>query len=241
MSDKFSDKILAEAQRLEQALKKPEPEPIQYEKQKELRDQSDHFRTWYRLIFIGNEWALGSVFTFYVGLITVYCILGIEDDLITKYIIYAAIIGIVFIILFSFIHFIYYRNWRNRLPFKLIGWAELVSIRRFNKSVWRNATIKIQLNETANDEQRKVYIAALTLFCHRANKKYYSTDFSDARNTWKVKGLQASGSINNIIAFRLYSFCKNTLTKLQLERAALNFMIIEVDKRSFSVSIPSSD
>ncbi len=91
-------------------------------------------------------------------------------------------------------HKLFFQNWRKRIPFGITGWDALVNRNIIDRDLcWSGTTIKIALRNVS-EMQYKTVIAALKIFCDKADKKFYTrdTDADDAptfdkRERWKIK------------------------------------------------------
>lgn len=240
MSDSFTRKILEQAEALKQAdaaIVPPTPEPPN--PQKEL-GKSDPFAVWFRVAFASNK--LLMVLLLSLSAIIYAAMLPFLGayNLANWVMITVGVGGILLIDCIALIHFLGYRNWRSRLPFELKGWSELVLAKPLKRTEWRSVTVTLVTNSMTTDQQQ-AYQAAIEVFAHAASRRFYSTDFMDQRQRWQTGKLTATGSANTAVTFELYRWCSGTLTKMHREIGGLQSVIIETGKKSFTVSMPTTD
>ena len=75
-------------------------------------------------------------------------------------------------LLYSFIQYLSYKNWRKRLPFNLIADWDLLIRGMEDTGYWRSCHIKIVLADNS-DRNIKAIESILTIFTNKANKFIY--------------------------------------------------------------------
>ena len=102
-------------------------------------------------------------------------------------------------------HKLFFQNWRKRIPFGITGWDALVNRNIIDRDLcWSHTTIKIALRN-ASDMQYKTVLAALKIFCEKADKKFYTRDMDaddaptfDKRDHWKIKEIPHESNKNTL-------------------------------------------
>ncbi len=132
-------------------------------------------------------------------------------------------------ILMQLHHKLFFQNWRKRIPFGITGWDALVNRNIISRDLcWSDTTIKIALRN-ASDMQYKTVLAALKIFCDKADKKFYTRDMDaddaptfDKREHWKIKEIpqesnkcaRAEGSANPEVIGQIFWLINGNLFML---------------------------
>lgn len=244
MSDEYSRQLLEEAERIrekdaqrKQARKnKRKPRP----KRRPQTGRHERFRTWLRMAIVADLRIFIPLFSVGIVYMTLLIInsgtefMGYGD----LHAIFLALGGTMLIFLIGY--YFVFRGWRNRLPFELHGWNELVDAENFSTAYWQQLEITIETAAT-DAQSRQLLEAALFIFRNNTKSAFYTTDFSDSRKRWVIEGLSANGSANPRVARYVYLLCTDTLTKLQKETRLITAVKLHTRGEQFYVSVPSAD
>ena len=142
--------------------------------------------------------------------------------------------------IFNLIRFFYFRGWRKRLPFEIIGWEKLVNTNQLNGIFWRdNCSISVNI-VNPDPIEIKVINAALIIFANKAKKEIYPAETSDARLSLRrkefiVNKITASGSVNIGIIRQIRKLCQKDLTMISKKFNNITSVIINIDEKTYSV------
>lgn len=243
MSDSFTRKIIEEAERIKNSEKLLNIKPLeeQNERKNVVKSDFDSFSIWFKIMFTSNRLILATLFILItVSISAIFLMASINES---KVVLTIEIISFLFIamIVFGTVHFLRNRIWRKGLNFQLYGWENLVQVQPLKKSEWRNVKISLEL-ETTDSTKLKVYESALEILRFKAQKRFYSTDFMDARQNWKlIDEISLTGSANTAVTYEIYQWCTKVLSPIQKEIGGLNEVRIHVHGKSFNVSTPTVD
>lgn len=243
MSDSFTKKIIEEAERIKNTDKLLNEKPL--EEQNEIKNvvksDLDSFAVWFKIMFASNRLILATLFILITFSISAIILMASIDD--SKVVLTMELISILFIalIVFGTVHFLRTRAWRKSLNFQLNGWENLVHVQPLKKSEWRNVKISLEL-ETTDSTKLIVYESAIEILRFKVQKRFYSTDFMDARQDWKLHDKYSlTGSANTAVTYEIYQWCTKVLSPIQKEIGGLNEVRIYVHGKSFNVSTPTVD
>lgn len=142
--------------------------------------------------------------------------------------------------IFNLIRFYYFRGWRKRLPFEIIGWEKLVNTNQLNGIFWRN-NCSISVNIVNPDPiEIKAINAALIIFANKAKNEIYSAEASDAilslrRKEFIVNKFTARGSVNVGIIRQIRKLCQKDLTMISKKFNNITSVIISIDEKIYTV------
>jgi hypothetical protein len=135
-----------------------------------------------------------------------------------------------------------FRRWRARLGFPLAGWEALVDDPELDRTKWRPCRITVVLRGDGDAELAR---AALTVFAERANRCFYFSDGEDGpggqtrRTRWSVEGLEAAGSANCVVVWKVHELCTRELSVVA-RRGSIDRVVLAVEGDSFYVSTGGS-
>lgn len=243
MSESFTRKIIDEAERIKNAQKNLSEKPLEELNERKIiiKSELDSLTVWFKILFASNRLILASLFILVTFSISAIILMASIDE--SKVVLTIELISILFaaLILSGIVHFLNTRAWRKDLNFQLNGWENLVQVQPLKKSEWRNVKISLEV-ETTDSTKLKAYAAALEIFRHKAQKRFYSTDFMDARQDWKLLEKHSlTGSANTAVTYEIYQWCTKVLHPIQKEIGGLNEVRILVHGKSFNVSTPTVD
>lgn len=120
--------------------------------------------------------------------------------------------------LYALLTFSSFRKWRKNLPYRLEGWQELVDMPHFGKAHWwrRECTIRVTIG-SQNENVVQGFHDLAASFCRNCNKVYYTAFSSDPRITWSLDEHILKGSVNGVVARKIYDFLRKDMT-LMAER-----------------------
>lgn len=243
MNDSFSNKIIKEAERIKNADNSIQSTPNEHKTKvkQPVFHETDSFRTWLLVIFASNRVFTSILFLFVAGTFSTVILFSFLKDADVVLVLKISGFTISLLLGFCFFHFLNFKSWRKKLNFQLNGWEYLTQVQPLKKSEWRNVKINLDLSSTDASIQ-KAYSAALEIMRHKAQKRFYSTDFIDARQNWKlIDEKSLIGSANTAVTYEIYQWCTKVLSPIQKELGGLNSLTIHVHNKSFTVSTPTVD
>lgn len=133
-----------------------------------------------------------------------------------------------------------FTSWRSRLPFKLVGWPELVDYPGFgDEQLWRHCTLEILLSPPPRDVV-DAYESALVIFADKARACYFAAE-GDQRRGWTASGLTAGGSANRHVARKIKQLCEGNLARLQRKYGCVKQVLISTEQQHFWATRPSNN
>lgn len=178
------------------------------EKNKDHINDPESFISFLLITPFGSGFHLMPVLIIVIFLIELYLVIYIS----------IAFICIPFILFCAIIlqYLFWWRNWVNRLLYRLTGWNDLIRVHTIsNSSMWRHVTITVKVKDKTGISYVK---AALKIFCLRAYDKFYSTTH-EARKEWSVSGsplaVIAEGSANTGVFGQMMRLFRIDLQKIQ--------------------------
>lgn len=117
--------------------------------------------------------------------------------------------------IFALLTFGSFRKWRQRLPYRLEGWQELVDMPHFGKAHWwrRECIIRVDFGKT-DTEATQAFRELSNALCRNCNKMYYTAFASDFRSKWSLNEFELKGSVNGPVARKIYNFLKRDMVLL---------------------------
>lgn len=136
----------------------------------------------------------------------------------------------------------FFKGWEEKLPFKLIGWHEMIRTKKmFCDLCWNDAQLTIE--HTGNDPEIKELIqAALKLYCKNTTKAFYTEDFSESRSRsrkdWKIVSYNtAEGSTNPEVMMYMKQLFEKELQIIATKTGKITAVKTEITSPEFVIKI----
>jgi hypothetical protein len=143
--------------------------------------------------------------------------------------------------------FFKYKNWRKTLNYKLIGWDNLGTQKKFPKAEhWDlDVELKINVKEPVPVEAAKTLKDALFLLNTKANKCFYELNFSqsgfsgDIRHRWKfIEAYTVAGSADSSVLGQIYECLNKHIRTIQEKWSFIESVMITFSNRIYHMKSP---
>ena len=135
-----------------------------------------------------------------------------------------------------------FKGWEERLPFKLIGWHEMIRTKKmFCDLCWNDTRLTIE--HEGNDQEIKELIqASLKLYCKNTKKAFYDQDYGESsprsRQDWKVTSYNtAEGSANPEVMRYMKQLFEKELSTIANKTGKIRSVKIELLSSEFQIKI----
>jgi hypothetical protein len=193
--DKDLDKILKRAKRGEPEIPKPEAPVKVFPKNKPY----DHL-VFTKLVKFTGFHPIIFLFVFPAALCVGFLFDGFARETIYSLLIYGAII-VVYLIINQIRFWFRFKGWKERLPFEVHGWNEMIHEKKmFCDLCWNDTRLEVHLTQES-PEILELIQAALSIFIKRSEMAFYNKKTGSSstrhRQSWKlVSPTVAEGSAN---------------------------------------------
>ncbi len=141
----------------------------------------------------------------------------------------------------NYFRFQSFKGWEERLPFKLIGWREMIHKKKmFCDLCWTDTRITIE-HEEGDPVIKELIQAALTLYCKQTEKAFYDEDFGGAtrsRNYWKIISYNtAEGSASPEVMRYMKQLFEKELRIIAEKTGKIQSVKIELLSEEFQIKI----
>ena len=130
--------------------------------------------------------------------------------------------------------------WRQRLPFRVVGWPRLVDEVSLPWDLcWRDGgLVRLELGPDARDPAwNEALEAILAEFVSRSNAHFYRADGGDHRSVWRVLGTECRGSLNRDVVREILRLLSLRLPALARRGAYLEAVYLHADDHHYEVPI----
>lgn len=153
--------------------------------------------------------------------------------------IYAALI-IIYLVM-NFFRFRAFIGWEERLPFKLIGWREMIHTKKmFCDLCWNHTRLTIE-HEGSDPIIKELIQAALKLYCKETESAFYDEDFvgsTGSRRDWQIISYNtAEGSANPEVMRYMKNLFEKELRIIAEKTGKIKSVKIELLSGEFQVNI----
>ncbi len=141
----------------------------------------------------------------------------------------------------NFFRFQNFKGWEERLPFKLIGWREMIHKKKmFCDLCWTDTRITIE-HEDGDPVIKELIQAALKLYCKKTESAFYDEDFGGAtrsRHYWEIKSYNtAEGSTSPEVMRYMKQLFEKELRIIAEKTGKIKSVKIELLSEEFQIKI----
>jgi hypothetical protein len=141
----------------------------------------------------------------------------------------------------NFFRFQAFKGWEEKLPFKLIGWREMIHKKKmFCDLCWNDTRITIE-HEDGDPVIKELIQAALKLYCKKTELAFYDEDFGmgkRSRNYWKIISYNtAEGSASPEVMRYMKQLFEKELRIIAEKTGKIKSVKIELLSEEFQIKI----
>ncbi len=217
-------------------MKKRKQKEFSYENKIDL-SKSKKYSPYSFRVFIALHPLVSSGFFIWAILSFMFVLISVTQ-LITSYEILAWIslyvLGIyILLVVITYLRFL---GWKERLPFPVYGWDELLAERStLTGDKYREAFLQIVPVEGTSGANLSYLNAALKIHNGKQNREIGKKDFWESRTQWHLLSkLEASGSVNSYGIGRIMHCLRSDCTEIAKRTHCIKEIRIRFDKRDFS-------